>query len=61
MADPCKECHGTGFEFDECEGCGRNGWVHDPDGDGYMTCPECDGESGDQCPHCEGTGEQFDE
>ena len=47
----CKHCDGTGYEYDECETCGRDGWVYDevtPEG-GTIVCPDCEGESDVLC------------
>lgn len=49
----CQHCKGTCVEFPECETCGGNGWVDDPDDGGTISCPECGGE---KCSTCEGSG-----
>ena len=53
--DVCSSCNGSGRK-EECENCDNKGWVKDPSDDGTMTCPFCDGESGEECKKCEGTG-----
>lgn len=45
----CSECNGEGYEHQECETCGRDGWVEDPDDGGTMSCPECGGDSAEPC------------
>lgn len=56
----CKVCNGTGFTHEECEKCGRDGWVEDLDDGGTMTCPTCDGESAEICPVCQGDGKHYE-
>jgi len=56
----CTKCLGNGYTEEECELCGRDGWVDDPDDDGTMTCLECDGEAGNICNHCD-NGFAYDE
>lgn len=51
----CTQCEGTMMEYPDCDTCGGQGWVDDPDDGGTMTCPECDAEP---CSHCDGTGEE---
>lgn len=57
----CGNCNGTGYLFDECETCGRNGWVDDPKDGGTMTCPDCEGESEEKCDACDGEGVVFND
>jgi len=52
----CKECGGGGRNGDECEDCDSYGYVDDPDDGGTMTCPSCDGYSGENCLICDGEG-----
>lgn len=61
MQIECPHCEGSGYEYDECETCGRNGWVEDEENGGTMTCPDCEGESSTQCEECEGDGEVYRE
>ncbi len=51
--EECKRCNASGYRHDECNTCGRDGYVDDPSDGGYMSCPECYGDSAEECQECE--------
>lgn len=56
MNESCSSCAGTGYEYEDCELCGRNGWVDDPSDGGTMVCTACCGDAAEHCKACDGTG-----
>jgi len=54
----CQSCNGTGKFLPNCETCQGDGWVHDDENGGTMTCPSCENE---ECGDCQGTGEAPDD
>lgn len=57
----CPTCDGEVYLYDECDTCGRAGWVVDEEDGGTMTCLDCGGESAVRCRECNGEGVLFND